>query len=366
MLRYRLKLCWRTSNIASHHEKLRYAVNYAWSFSAEERRATKHLHLRRRLCRQASKIASRHETLHYMLRYRRKRCWRASNTASRHETPHFQQKLCCRTSSIAKHLQFQNIASCCKRIWCKKTCRGRAKFCGRAQTFLASKHLWWHWKIWRCLNCFFRKQQECTRSHPAMFQIIEVLTKPFSRLPKLDLYVAGFRCNIFSIARAGIPPTELSKALRPFYACYRTIVAWKPKIFILENEPGFTQCIRGTRLLLPCDGNWSSWLDFNMWVKWSSMLQIPVPYSLANGFLCWCLAHKCTSKSLSALSIPKRLKRLNLGDITEKNFKQESLLPYGGLKNFHLHIATCIRRTYTPSFAHEQSRDRQHGTSIRH
>ena len=402
-----------------------------------------------------------------------------------------------------------------------------------------------------------------------MFWVIEVLTKPFSRLPKLDLYVAGFPCNIFSIARAGIPPTEISKALRPsFYACCRTIVACKPKIFIvdhceielkkkkyavllvldgatnllwataqnsldkketlvhlrewneqnncipkaivgdeaffsdefneyykfhgikalpcgprtpwpnraetavrlfkrqwslmtqsLEEDERFngvtirqavkmtvwarnTQltisgysplevatgrrppdlcdvetanpeqlsatppdedlstlalsitktCSKSTSgskavsrfetwhgkknnlvysmhtrdaLLLPYDGNWSSWLDFIMWVKWSSMLQITVPYSLANGFLCWSLAHKCTSKSLSALSISRRLKRLNLGDITEKNFKQESLLPYGGLKNFHLHIATCIRRIYIPSFVHEQSRHRQRGTSIR-
>lgn len=67
----------------------------------------------------------------------------------------------------------------------------------------------------------------------------DATTRNHKKLPAIDLYVAGFPCQLFSTSR----PTQYRKRpkkedLKHFFVCIDTITATNPTIFILENVPG--------------------------------------------------------------------------------------------------------------------------------
>lgn len=65
----------------------------------------------------------------------------------------------------------------------------------------------------------------------------DIMTRDHSKLPKLDLYVAGFPCQSFSLLgkRDGFEDPIKGTV---FFECWDTIRYTKPKIFILENVKG--------------------------------------------------------------------------------------------------------------------------------
>ena len=75
----------------------------------------------------------------------------------------------------------------------------------------------------------------------------DALKRPVSALPKkLDLYVAGFPCQVFSkLNKLTGNHSNPQNPLRHFYGCLRTIVACKPKVFVLENVPSLVTINNG-------------------------------------------------------------------------------------------------------------------------
>ena len=65
----------------------------------------------------------------------------------------------------------------------------------------------------------------------------DITTRNHKKLPHIDLYVAGFPCQSFSLLgkRAGFNDPIKGTI---FFECFETIKACKPKIFILENVKG--------------------------------------------------------------------------------------------------------------------------------
>jgi len=72
---------------------------------------------------------------------------------------------------------------------------------------------------------------------PPAFVYTDIMTRDHSKLPYVDLYVAGFPCQTFSMLgkREGF-----DNALKGtiFFECYDVIRKVKPKIFLLENVKG--------------------------------------------------------------------------------------------------------------------------------
>jgi len=68
----------------------------------------------------------------------------------------------------------------------------------------------------------------------------DALARRAAELPKrLDLYVAGFPCQVFSVLNANTGNHRSpAQPLKHFHACVRAIETSKPKVFILENVPG--------------------------------------------------------------------------------------------------------------------------------
>ncbi len=64
-----------------------------------------------------------------------------------------------------------------------------------------------------------------------------IMTRDHTKLPHVDLYVAGFPCQSFSLLgkREGFSDVEKGNI---FFHCWETIRNIKPKIFILENVKG--------------------------------------------------------------------------------------------------------------------------------
>lgn len=75
----------------------------------------------------------------------------------------------------------------------------------------------------------------------------DALKRPVSELPrKLDLYVAGFPCQVFSPLNNLTGHHQTPKdPLRHFRVCMRTILASKPKVFVLENVPSLVTTSKG-------------------------------------------------------------------------------------------------------------------------
>lgn len=58
-------------------------------------------------------------------------------------------------------------------------------------------------------------------------------------LPKVDLYIAGFPCQLFSVVRGSqFRQYSASTKLKHFFACVRAIQACEPSMFVLENVVG--------------------------------------------------------------------------------------------------------------------------------
>lgn len=66
----------------------------------------------------------------------------------------------------------------------------------------------------------------------------DIFNRNYKKLPKIDLYIAGFPCQAFSTLgkREGFED-ELNRGI-VFFACHKTIKTLKPDIFILENVKG--------------------------------------------------------------------------------------------------------------------------------
>ena len=72
--------------------------------------------------------------------------------------------------------------------------------------------------------------------HPSVIYN-DIMTRDHSKLEHVDLYIAGFPCQSFSLLgkRAGFNDPKKGTV---FFECYETIKHTKPKIFILENVKG--------------------------------------------------------------------------------------------------------------------------------
>jgi DNA (cytosine-5)-methyltransferase 1 len=66
----------------------------------------------------------------------------------------------------------------------------------------------------------------------------DIFDRDYNNLPKIDMYIAGFPCQAFSLLgkREGFDDT-LNRGI-VFFACLKTIKKLKPDIFILENVKG--------------------------------------------------------------------------------------------------------------------------------
>lgn len=66
----------------------------------------------------------------------------------------------------------------------------------------------------------------------------DITTRDHSKLPKLDMYIAGFPCQAFSHLgkREGFEDYKNRGLI--FFDCYETIINTDPEIFILENVKG--------------------------------------------------------------------------------------------------------------------------------
>lgn len=87
--------------------------------------------------------------------------------------------------------------------------------------------------LWSCEIDKYARESIKANYHPEV--LFEDITKP-RKLPKVDLYVAGFPCQTFSMAgdRAGMDdPRGLI-----FFHCLKAIKQSTPKVFILENVRG--------------------------------------------------------------------------------------------------------------------------------
>ena len=64
----------------------------------------------------------------------------------------------------------------------------------------------------------------------------DVHARRLKNIPRIDLYVAGFPCQLFSsVRRVSSIPVDMTDALKPFFACEQAIRKLKPRIFVLEN-----------------------------------------------------------------------------------------------------------------------------------
>jgi len=79
---------------------------------------------------------------------------------------------------------------------------------------------------------------------PRMF-FDDIMTRDHTRLPKLDLYCAGFPCQSFSTLgkRQGFDDTKNRGTV--FFHCYETIKNTQPKMFVLENVKGLLSHDKG-------------------------------------------------------------------------------------------------------------------------
>ena len=73
--------------------------------------------------------------------------------------------------------------------------------------------------------------------HPQTFYS-DIFKRNHKKLPKIDVYIAGFPCQTFSTLgkREGFHDPEKKGTI--FFECYKTIQASKPRVFILENVKG--------------------------------------------------------------------------------------------------------------------------------
>jgi DNA-cytosine methyltransferase len=75
----------------------------------------------------------------------------------------------------------------------------------------------------------------------------DVLKRNASVLPKkLDLYVAGFPCPVFSTLSSLTGRHQAARPLRHFAACVTAIRACRPTAFVLENVPALVKARGGS------------------------------------------------------------------------------------------------------------------------
>ena len=85
--------------------------------------------------------------------------------------------------------------------------------------------------------------QECKKTillnhRPRVFYD-NIITRDHTKLPKLDLYVAGFPCQSFSSLGQGLGFEDMKRG-NIFFQCFETIYQTQPEFFILENVKGLT------------------------------------------------------------------------------------------------------------------------------
>lgn len=81
----------------------------------------------------------------------------------------------------------------------------------------------------------------------------DITTRDHSKLPKIDLYVAGFPCQAFSHLgkREGFDDNKNRGLI--FFDCYETIKHTDPKMFILENVKGLLTHDKGNTINIIMD-----------------------------------------------------------------------------------------------------------------
>ena len=80
---------------------------------------------------------------------------------------------------------------------------------------------------------------------PAKYECSDITERDHSKLPHVDLYVAGFPCQAFShMGKRGGFDDYKGRGLI-FFECYETIKATRPKVFILENVKGLVTHDKG-------------------------------------------------------------------------------------------------------------------------
>src|SRR3989344_3241046 len=97
---------------------------------------------------------------------------------------------------------------------------------------------------WACDNDNFVRQSITCNYSPRVFYD-DILSRVHKKLPKIDLYVAGFPCQTFSSLGKRMGFDDITGKGIIFFECYKTIMATTPKVFILENVKGLTTHDRG-------------------------------------------------------------------------------------------------------------------------
>lgn len=92
----------------------------------------------------------------------------------------------------------------------------------------------------------------------------DITKRQHSRLPEVDLYIAGFPCQAFSHLgnRGGFD--DLKGRGLIFFECYETIICTKPSMFILENVKGLLTHDKGYTIKLIIDS--LKKLDYDIYI----------------------------------------------------------------------------------------------------